>query len=93
MRGLFLSHLRVGPEVLDYGHPEECSVPSTSPSRDKGRKCLSREQVKDVWPVQQGLPDVSSPEFKAEARRESLLIAHSPYEADDQAFIDSISEF
>ena len=66
---------------------------STTPSRDKGRKCLSREQVKDVWPVQQGLPDVSSPEFKAEARRESLLIAHSPYEADDQAFIDSISEF
>ena len=93
MRGLFLSYLRVGPEVLDYWHPEECSVTSTSPSRDKGRKCLSREQVKGARPVQHWLPDISSPEFKAEARRESLLIANGPDEADDQAFIDSISEF
>ena len=66
---------------------------STSPSRDKSRRRLSRVQVKGARQVQHELPDVSSPEFKAEARRESLLIANSPYEADDQAFIDSISEF
>jgi hypothetical protein len=39
------------------------------------------------------VPDVRSPEFAAEARRQSLLIANSPQEADDQAFIDSISDF
>ena len=37
-------------------------------------------------------PDTSTPEFAREAKRQSLLIANSPHEADDQAFIDSISE-
>ncbi len=36
---------------------------------------------------------VARPVPKAEARRQSLLIAQSPHEADDQAFVDSISEF
>jgi predicted transcriptional regulator len=39
------------------------------------------------------LPDTNSPEFAAEARRESQLIAESPWEAEDQAFVDAISEF
>ena len=39
------------------------------------------------------LPDTKSAAFKAEARRESLLIAQSPHDAEDQAFVDSISEF
>ena len=43
--------------------------------------------------VQFWVPDMSSPAFKAEARRQSRLIALSPHEAEDQAFIDSISEF
>jgi hypothetical protein len=37
------------------------------------------------------LPDVRSPEFAAEAHRQSLAIANSPNEADEQAFIDAIS--
>ncbi len=39
------------------------------------------------------LPDTSTPEFKAEARRQSRAPAESPSEADDQAFVDSISVF
>jgi hypothetical protein len=35
--------------------------------------------------------DPHSPEFAKEAHRQSLEIANSPSEADDQAFIDSIS--
>ena len=35
--------------------------------------------------------DPRSPEFAREAHRQSLAIANSPSEADDQAFIDSIS--
>jgi hypothetical protein len=38
------------------------------------------------------VPDVRSPQFKKEARRQSRLIAASPTEAEDQAFIDAISE-
>ena len=35
--------------------------------------------------------DVKSPEFIAEARRQSLAVAQSPGSAEDQAFIDSVS--
>lgn len=39
------------------------------------------------------LPDTNSPEFIAEARRQSRAVAESPGEAEDQAFVDSISVF
>jgi hypothetical protein len=42
-------------------------------------------------PIQLWVPDVRSPEFAAEARRQSLLVANSPGEKDDQAFIDAIT--
>lgn len=37
-------------------------------------------------------PDPKSAEFAVEARRQSLAVANSPDEADDQAFIDAISD-
>ncbi len=37
------------------------------------------------------VPDVRAPDFAAEAHRQSLAIATSEREADDQAFIDAIS--
>lgn len=43
----------------------------------------------EVCPVQ--VSDPRSPAFTAEARRQSLLVARSESEADDQAFIDSVS--
>ena len=63
------------------------------PSRDKVRDHRARMRAKGMKLVQFWVPDISSAEFKAEARRQSRLIARSPYEADDQAFIDSLSEF
>jgi len=62
-------------------------------SRNKVRDHRARMRAKGLKLVQFWVPDVTSAEFKAEARRQSLLIANSPTEADDQAFIDSISEF
>jgi hypothetical protein len=44
-------------------------------------------------PIQIWVPDVHSPEFAAEARRQSLLANASPEEADIQAFIDSVTEW
>jgi len=44
-------------------------------------------------PVQIWVPDVRAAGFAAEASRQSALVAHSEYEADDQAFVDAISEF
>lgn len=36
--------------------------------------------------------DRDAPEFVSEARRQSALVAASPFEAEDQAFVDAISE-
>jgi hypothetical protein len=38
------------------------------------------------------VPDVNSPEFVVEARRQSLLVAGSPQADEDQAFIDAVSK-
>jgi hypothetical protein len=64
-----------------------------SSSRDKVRDYRARMRAKGMKLVQFWVPDVDSPEFKAEAHRQSRLAAISDHEADDQAFIDSISEF
>jgi hypothetical protein len=37
------------------------------------------------------VPDVRAPEFVAEAHRQSVAIAASEREIDDQAFVDAIS--
>jgi hypothetical protein len=42
-------------------------------------------------PVRIWVPDVNSPEFRAEAHRQSLAVAMSAQESEDQAFIDAIS--
>lgn len=62
-------------------------------SRQKVQDYRARMRAKGMKQVQFWVPDVSSPEFKAQAHRDSLLIANSPHEADDQAFVDAISEF
>jgi hypothetical protein len=61
-------------------------------SRDKVRAHRVRLRAEGLRPVQIWVPDVRSPEFAREARRQSRLIAASPTEADDQAFVDSISD-
>jgi Protein of unknown function (DUF3018) len=43
--------------------------------------------------VQVWVPDPESPYFADEARRQARLIVESPREREDQAFIDSLSEW
>jgi hypothetical protein len=61
-------------------------------SRDKVSAHRARLRAQGLRPIQIWAPDVRSPQFIKEARRQSRLIAASPTEADDQAFIDSISD-
>ncbi|MBD2550818.1 antitoxin MazE family protein [Microcystis elabens FACHB-917] len=42
-------------------------------------------------PIQNWVPDVRSPRFASEARRQSLLANTGSLEAEDQAFVDAIS--
>jgi len=44
-------------------------------------------------PVQIWIPNINSPEFAREARRQSMAVARSPSAAADQAFVNAISEW
>ena len=59
----------------------------SEPSRQR------RSSDADVEPWREGLPDTSTPEFAAEARRQSRIAANSAQAEDDQAFVDSISDW
>ncbi len=62
-------------------------------NRRKVREHRQRLRAQGMRPIQIWVPDVRSPEFAAEARRQSLLVAQSPEEAEIQAFIDSVYEW
>jgi hypothetical protein len=62
-------------------------------SRDKVKAHRDRLRQQGLRPIQIWVPDVRSPAFAAEAHRQSLAVAGSAQEADDQAFIDAISEW
>jgi DNA-binding LacI/PurR family transcriptional regulator len=61
-------------------------------SREKVRAYRERMRRQGLRPIQIWVPDVRSKEFAAEAHRQSLAIAQSAKEPEDQAFIDSISD-
>jgi hypothetical protein len=68
-------------------------TPAPRPSRVKVRDYRHRMREKGMRQIHIWVPDVKSPAFKAEARRQSLAIANSEGENEDQAFIDSISDW
>ena len=73
--------------------PKRAPAKSSRPrsSRDKVRAYRARMRAKGLRLVQMWLPDTSTPEFAAQAHRDSLAIANSPAEKEDQAFLNSIS--
>jgi hypothetical protein len=60
-------------------------------SSDRVRAHRERLREQGMRPIQIWVPDVTSPSFKARAHRQSLAIANSPREAEDQAFLEAIS--
>ena len=66
-------------------------MPATASSRDKVRVHRQRLRAQGLRPIQIWVPDVRAARFRAEAKRQSRLIAASSHEAEDQAFIDAIS--
>lgn len=61
-------------------------------SRDKVRAYRERLRRQGLRPIQIWVPDVRSPAFKAEAHRQSALVAKSAHEREDQGFIDAVSD-
>ncbi|GGF45507.1 antitoxin MazE [Azorhizobium oxalatiphilum] len=62
-------------------------------SREKTRARNAAMRAQGLRPVTIWVPDVNSPAFKAEAARQSRLVAESPHDAEDQAFIDAVTDW
>lgn len=62
-------------------------------SRDKVRAHRSRLRKQGLRPIQIWVPDVRSPAFAAEARRQSQAVARSRRARQDQEFIDAVSDW
>lgn len=60
-------------------------------SREKARAYRERMRAKGLRPVQLWIPDTRSPEFAAEAHRQSLAVANSEHAKADQDFVDAVS--
>ncbi len=69
------------------------SASSPKPSRIKVREHRQRLRQLGLRPIQIWVPDVRSPAFRSEAHRQSAIVANSPQEQDDQAFIDSVTDW
>ena len=61
-------------------------------SREKVRQHRERLRARGLRLLQVWVPDTRSAAFRKEARRQMAAIAASAGEADDQAFVDAISE-
>ena len=77
-------------EPVSGAKPQELRRAAT---RLKVREHRQRLRAQGMRPIQIWVPDVRSPEFAAEARRQSLLVAQSPEESEIQSLIDSVLEW
>ncbi|MEQ1887673.1 MAG: antitoxin MazE family protein [Alphaproteobacteria bacterium] len=59
--------------------------------REKVADYRARMRARGLRPVQIWVPDTRTETFHAEAHNQSLAIAHSRFEQEDQKFIDAIS--
>ena len=59
--------------------------------RERVRNHRQRLRQQGLRPIQIWVPDVRSPEFVAEAHRQSRAVARSKSAADDQAFVDAFN--
>ena len=61
-------------------------------SREKVRAHRERLRAQGLRPIQIWVPDVGSPAFRAAAHRQSLAVAQSAQEREDQDFVDAVSD-
>ena len=67
-------------------------TPKPKPSHLKVRAHRERLRAQGLRPIQIWAPDVRSPAFRAEARRQSLLVAAGD-DAQNQAFIEAVFDW
>lgn len=62
-------------------------------SREKVRAYRVRLRAQGLRPITIWVPDTRTKAFATQAHRESLLAASSPTDREDQAFIESITDW
>jgi hypothetical protein len=60
-------------------------------SRAKVQEHRKRLRSQGLRPIQIWVPDVRTPSFRSEARRQAQAVATSRFASEDQAFIDAAS--
>ena len=65
---------------------------STTPTAARVAEHRQRLRAQGLRPIQIWVPDVRSPQFVKQAHAQSVAIASSDHEIDDQAFIDALSD-
>ena len=65
---------------------------SRAKTRSKVRAHRDRMRKMGLRPIQIWVPDVTSPAFVREARRQCLLIANDPAEREVMAWLDSVRD-
>jgi len=63
------------------------------PVKVKVQEHRERLRAQGLRPIQLWVPDVRAPAFRAEAHRQSAAVAASARAAEDQAFIDVVSDW
>ena len=66
--------------------------PSSSPSAVRVRAHRQRLREQGLRPIQIWVPDVRSAQFVEQSHLQSVAVASSPHAADDQSFIDALSD-
>lgn len=66
--------------------------PKNTSSKERVRNYRERMRAAGMRQVTFWVPDTRTEEFKKEARRQSLAIARSEHAAEDQAFVDAITD-
>lgn len=62
-------------------------------NREKVAAHRAKLRAQGLRPIQIWVPDVRSPEFAAEARRQSRLLARDPRDKDDQEFVEALIDW
>jgi Protein of unknown function (DUF3018) len=70
----------------------EASLSKTHSARDRVRAYRQRMRARGVRPIQIWVPDTRSPAFRDAAHSQSIAVARSRLERDDQKFVEAISK-
>jgi hypothetical protein len=62
-------------------------------SREKVRTHRARLRAQGMRPITMWVPDMRTPRFAAEARRQCALANSSRHAAEDQAWVDTMSDW